>query len=139
MKKNHVLLFTLVSVFALNAQTTANFTTAENYVDGPLEGSDNWDDSSSGFTVDVTNEKVSTSVGGADALWIEQLTNIGSTVSFEVNLNFSGDCSFENFCMYLNISTKKLKKIQLILNYEKISLFSSFLHVDTKYVCPNTH
>ena len=97
MKKNHVLLFTLVSVFALNAQTTANFTTAENYVDGPLEGSDNWDDSSSGFTVDVTNEKVSTSVGGADALWIEQLTNIGSTVSFEVNLNFSGDCSFENF------------------------------------------
>jgi len=94
MKKNHVLLFTLVSVFALNSQTTANFTTAENYVDGPLEGSNNWDDLSSGFTVDVTNEKVSTSVGGADALWIEQLTNIGSTVSFEVNLNFSGDFQY---------------------------------------------
>jgi hypothetical protein len=45
--------------------------------------------------------------------------------------------------MNLNISTKKLKKIQLILslnlNYEKIILFSSFLHVDIKYVCPNTH
>lgn len=41
MKKNHVLSFILLSVLALNAQTTANFTTAENYMDGPLEDSDN--------------------------------------------------------------------------------------------------
>ena len=76
MKKTHVLSFILLSVLALNAQTTANFTTAENYIDGPLEDSDNWDNSSSGFTVDITNEKVSTSVNIADTLWTEQLTNI---------------------------------------------------------------
>ena len=95
MKKNHVLSFTLLDVLALNAQTTANFNTAENYVDGPLEDSDNWDNSSSWFTVDITNEKVSTSINSADVLRTEKLTNIsGSTVSFEVNLNFSGEFQY---------------------------------------------
>jgi hypothetical protein len=94
MKKFYFLLFALTANF-LTAQTTADFTSADGYADGPLENNDDWHDDSSGFTVDITNEESSTSIDGATAFWTEQLTSIsGSMVSFEVNLNFSGDFQY---------------------------------------------
>ena len=77
MKKNHVLLFTLVSVFALNSQTTANFTTAENYVDGPLEDSNNWDDLSSGFMLISQMKKFLLQSEALMLFGLNSSTNIG--------------------------------------------------------------
>jgi|TARA_B110001454_G_scaffold211011_1_gene226151 hypothetical protein len=94
MKKFYFLLFALTANF-LTAQTTADFTAADGYADGPLENNNDWHNDSSGFTVDITNEESSTSIDGAAAFWTEQLTSIsGSMVSFEVNLNFSGDFQY---------------------------------------------
>ena len=91
MNKLYIFLTLLISVTTLNAQVTANFTAAENYVNGALGNNANWEGGSSWF-VNTTNEKVSTSANSADALWSEQLVSIsGSTVTFEVNFSFNGD------------------------------------------------
>jgi hypothetical protein len=90
--KNVYIFFTIIlSVTTLSAQVTANFTTADGYVNGALGNNENWEGGGSWF-INTTNEKVSTSANSAEALWTEQLTSIsGSTVTFEVNFSFNGD------------------------------------------------
>ncbi|MDA9874960.1 hypothetical protein N9D29_03000, partial [Flavobacteriaceae bacterium] len=95
MKKNHVLLFTLVSVFALNAQTTANFSTAEGYTNGLLSNNTNW--GGQFIYVNTTNESVSTQSNGAEAYWGQsQPITEGETITFEVDMKFGGDLGYIN-------------------------------------------
>ena len=93
MKKNHVLLFTLVSVFALNAQTTANFSTAEGYTNGLLSNNTNW--GGQFFYVNTTNESVATQSNTAEAFWGQsQPISEGETITFEVDMSFGGDLGY---------------------------------------------
>jgi hypothetical protein len=92
MKKLYTFIIAIFSSVVLQAQITANFSASEGYENGALGNNPNWDNGSSSWFVNTTNEKVSTSANSAEALWTEQLTSIsGSTVSFEVNFNFNGD------------------------------------------------
>ncbi|MDA0316527.1 MAG: T9SS type A sorting domain-containing protein [Bacteroidetes bacterium] len=92
MKKLYIFIIAIFSSVVLQAQITANFSASEGYENGALGNNLNWDNGSSSWFVNTTNEKVSTSANSAEALWTEQLTSIsGSTVSFEVNFNFNGD------------------------------------------------
>ena len=92
MKKLYTFIIAIFSSVVLQAQITANFSASEGYENGALGNNLNWDNGSSSWFVNTTNEKVSTSANSAEALWTEQLTSIsGSTVSFEVNFNFIGD------------------------------------------------
>lgn len=88
--RNVYILFTIIlSATTLNAQVTANFTSAEGYADGALDVDSRW--GGQFFSVNTTNEKVSTASNGAEGFWGEKLTSIsGSEVTFEVDLNFNG-------------------------------------------------
>jgi hypothetical protein len=88
--RNVYIFFTIIlSVTTLNAQVTANFTTADGYADGALDVDSRW--GGQFFSVNTTDEKVSTASNGAEGFWGEKLTSIsGSEVTFEVNLNFNG-------------------------------------------------
>ena len=92
MKKLYTLIIAIFSSVVLQAQITTNFSATEGYENVALGINPNWDNSSSSWFVNTTNEKVSTSANSADALWTKELTSIsGSTVSFEVNFSFNGD------------------------------------------------
>ena len=93
MKKNYVLLFIFFSVFALNAQTTTNFSSAEGYADGLLSNNTDW--GGQYFYVNTTNKKVSTQSNTADAFWGQSQTiSEGETITFEVDMSFGGDLGY---------------------------------------------
>ena len=93
MKKNYVLLFIFFSVFALNAQTTTNFSSAEGYADGLLSNNTNW--GGQFFYVNTTNESVATQSNTAEAFWGQsQPISEGETITFEVDMSFGGDLGY---------------------------------------------
>lgn len=95
MKIYYLLITILLSATTLSAQVTANFTAAESYTNGNLQDDTRW--GGQFFTVNTTNENVSTQSNTAEGFWGEKLSSIsGSIVTFEVDLNFAGAFSYSS-------------------------------------------
>ena len=93
MKKIYTLIFFTLTTSFLTAQTTANFSTAEGYVDGLLSNNINW--GGQFIYVNTTNESVSTQSNSADAFWGQsQSITEGETITFEVDMKFGGDLNY---------------------------------------------
>jgi hypothetical protein len=90
MKKIYFLLFALTANF-LNAQTTADFTLAENYVQGPLEDSSDWGGANWFVNPTAGVERIETTAGYSWARWGVPFIVSGTEITFEAHFRFNID------------------------------------------------
>jgi hypothetical protein len=90
MKKFYFLLFALTANF-LNAQTTADFTLAENYVQGPLEDSSDWGGANWFVNPTAGVERIETTAGYSWARWGVPFIVSGTEITFEAHFRFNID------------------------------------------------